>query len=170
MSAIMRNYVAGLLHNLQELQVMFCPTVNSYKRTVAGTWAPVNVTWGVDSRTCAVRAIPGNPKSTRVELRLPGADMNPYLAMAASLAAGLDGLERQLELPEAEANAYAAKDAPPLARNLREATERFERSAMARRWFGDAFVDHFAATREWEMRQAEKAVTDWEVARYLEII
>lgn len=170
MSTIMRQYIAGMVHNMQDLQVLFCPTVNSYKRTVPGTWAPVNATWGIDSRTAAVRAIPGSSKSTRVELRLSGADINPYLAMAGSLAAGLDGIERQLELPEAAANAYAVKDAPPLARNLREATERFQSSAMARRWLGDAFVDHFAATREWEMRQAEKAVTDWELARYLEII
>jgi glutamine synthetase len=170
MSAIMKHYIAGLLHNMQEFQVMYCPTVNSYKRTVPGTWAPVNATWGIDSRTCAIRAIPGSAKSTRVETRLTGADINPYLAMAASLAAGLDGVERQLELPEPAANAYAAKDAPPLARNLREATDRFQASETARRWFGDAFVDHFAATREWEMRQAEKAVTDWELARYLEII
>ncbi len=170
MSVIMKQYMAGLLHNMPELQVMYCPTVNSYKRTVVGTWAPVNATWGVDSRTCAVRAIPGSAESTRVEMRLTGADINPYLAMAASLAAGLDGIERQLELPEPATNAYAAKDAPALARNLREATDRFRASDMARRWFGDAFVDHFAATREWEMRQAEKAVTDWELARYLEII
>ncbi|MBL8174689.1 MAG: glutamine synthetase [Bryobacterales bacterium] len=170
MSATMRHYIAGLLHNMQEFQVLYCPTVNSYKRTVPGTWAPVNATWGVDSRTCAIRAIPGSAKSTRVETRLTGADINPYLAMAASLAAGLDGIERRLELPAPAANAYAAKDAPPLARNLREATERFRASATARRWFGDAFVDHYAATREWEMRLAEKAVTDWELARYLEIL
>jgi glutamine synthetase len=170
MSPAMKHYIAGLLHHMREFQVLYCPTVNSYKRTVQGTWAPVNATWGIDSRTCAVRAIPGSAKSTRVETRLSGADINPYLAMAASLASGLDGIERQLELPEPAANAYAVKDAPALARNLREATDRFRMSDTARKWFGDAFVDHFAATREWEMRQAEKAVTDWELARYMEII
>lgn len=168
--ALMRQYVAGLVHNMRELQAMFCPAVNSYKRTVPGTWAPVNATWGVDSRTCAVRAIPGGEKSARIEMRLTGADINPYLAMAASLAAGLDGIEREMEPPEPALNAYEAKNAPPLARNLREATDLFRESAVARKWFGDAFVDHYAATREWEMRQYEKAVTDWELSRYFESI
>jgi glutamine synthetase len=117
MSDLMRQYVAGLVTNLTGLAAIFCPTVNSYKRTVPGAWAPVNATWGVDNRTTAVRAIPGSPKSTRVELRLTGADINPYLAMAASLAAGLDGIERKLELPPPTVNAYAG-DAPPLPRTL----------------------------------------------------
>ncbi|MGA2594457.1 MAG: glutamine synthetase family protein [Bryobacteraceae bacterium] len=117
MSDLMRQYVAGLVTNLTGLAAIFCPTVNSYKRTVPGAWAPVNATWGVDNRTTAVRAIHGSPKSTRVELRLTGADINPYLAMAASLAAGLDGIERKLELPPPTVNAYAG-DAPPLPRTL----------------------------------------------------
>ncbi|MBI4909808.1 MAG: glutamine synthetase [Acidobacteria bacterium] len=170
MSDLMKHYIAGLVHNMSALQLMFCPTVNSYKRTVPGTWAPVNATWGVDTRTCSVRAIPGSAKGTRVELRLTGADINPYLAMAAALAAGLDGVERKLELPPAVTNAYESKDSPALARNLREATDRFRESALARHLFGDVFVDHFAATREWEARQYERAVTDWELARYLESI
>ena len=106
MSDLMRHYVAGLVANLPELTAVFCPTINSYKRTVPGAWAPVNATWGVDNRTTAVRAIPGSRKSTRVELRLTGADINPYLAMAASLAAGIDGIERQLELSPPTVNAY----------------------------------------------------------------
>lgn len=170
MSPLMCHYMAGLVHFMQELQVMYCPTVNSYKRTVAGTWAPVNATWGEDTRTCSVRAIPGSAKSTRIEMRLTGADINPYIAMAGALAAGMEGMERKLELPEPTKNAYTAHHAPTLARNLREATDRFTASAVARKWFGDAFVDHYAATREWEMRQYEKAVTDWELARYLESI
>jgi glutamine synthetase len=170
MSPIMRHYIAGLVHNMSAMQVMWCPTVNSYKRTVPGTWAPVNATWGIDSRTCAVRAIPGSEKATRVEMRLTGADMNPYLAAAASLAAGMDGVERKLALPEPVTNAYEAKQAPPLARDLGEAIERFRASEVARRWFGADFVDHYAATREWELRQYQKAVTDWELARYLESI
>lgn len=165
----MRHYVAGLVANLPSLAALVCPTVNSYKRTVPGAWAPVNATWGVDNRTTAVRAIPGGTKSARIELRLAGADINPYLAMAASLAAGLDGLERKLEPPPQTVNAYAGH-APPLPRTLAEATAAFTSSAVARDWLGQEFVEHYAATREWEVRQFDKAVTDWELARYLESI
>jgi glutamine synthetase len=169
MSALMRQYIAGLVANLPELAAVICPTINSYKRTVPGAWAPVNSTWGVDNRTTAVRAIPGGSKSTRVELRLAGADINPYLAMAASLAAGLDGIERKLELPPPTTNAYAG-DATPLPRTLAAATKLFRDSKMARCWLGDEFVGHYAGTREWEVRQFDKAVTDWELARYFESI
>jgi glutamine synthetase len=169
MSDTMRQYVAGLVANMQELSAVFCPTINSYKRTVPGAWAPVSSTWGVDNRTTAVRAIPGHKKSTRVELRLTGADINPYLAMAASLAAGLDGIEHKLELPPPTVKGYAG-DAPPLPRTLAEATALFRQSRVAREWLGEEFVDHFASTREWEVRQYEKAVTDWELSRYLESV
>jgi glutamine synthetase len=169
MSALMRHYIAGLVANLPDLAAVICPTVNSYKRTVPGAWAPINATWGVDNRTTAVRAIPGGAKSTRIELRLAGADINPYLAMAASLAAGLDGIERKLEPPAPTVNAYAG-DATPLPRSLAAATKLFRESRMARAWLGDEFVDHYAATREWEVRQFEKAVTDWELARYFESV
>ena len=117
----MRQYIAGLTTFIPELMAMIAPTVNSYKRTVPGTWAPVNASWGEDNRTTAVRSIPGSAKSTRIELRLPGADMNPYLAMAASVAAGLEGMERKLEPPPAAANAYADADSKPLPRDLGEA-------------------------------------------------
>jgi len=169
MSDLMRRYVAGLVTNMPELSAIFCPTINSYKRTVPGAWAPVNATWGVDNRTTAVRAIPGLGKSTRVELRLTGADINPYLAMAASLAAGLDGIERKLELPPPTVNAYSG-DAPALPRTLADATRLFRQSRVAHEWLGDQFVDHYAGTREWEVRQYEKAVTDWELARYFESV
>jgi glutamine synthetase len=169
MSALMKHYIAGLVANLPELAAVICPTINSYKRTVPGAWAPINATWGVDNRTTAIRAIPGSSKSTRVELRLSGADINPYLAMAASLAAGLDGIERKLELPPPTVNAYAG-DAAPLPRTLAAATKLFRESKMARCWLGDEFVDHYASTREWEVRQFEKAVTDWELARYFESV
>src|SRR6266436_3635251 len=119
MSPLMEKYIAGLVTNLPDLTAIFCPTINSYKRTVPGAWAPVNATWGIDNRTTAVRAISGGEKS-RVELRLTGADINPYLAIAASLAAGLDGVERELPLPPPTVNAYTG-DAPPLPRTLAEA-------------------------------------------------
>ena len=169
MSPLMQQYIAGLVANLPELAAIFCPTINSYKRTVPGAWAPINATWGVDNRTTAIRAIPGGAKSTRVELRLTGADINPYLAIAASLAAGLDGIERELPLPAATVNAYTG-EAPPLPRTLSEATTLFRQSQVARRWLGDDFVEHYAGTRDWESRQFEKAVTDWELARYFESI
>jgi glutamine synthetase len=169
MSEPMRQYIAGLVMNMQELSAIFCPTINSYKRIVPGAWAPVNATWGVDNRTTAVRAIPSRGKSARVELRLTGADINPYLAMAASLAAGLDGIERKLELPPPTVNAYAG-DAPALPRTLADATRLFRESRVAREWLGEEFVEHYASTREWEVRQYEKAVTDWELARYFESV
>src|SRR5580658_2587047 len=169
MSELMRQYIAGQVTNMPGLTAIFCPTINSYKRTVPGAWAPVNATWGVDNRTTAVRAIPGGKKSTRVELRITGADINPYLAMAASLAAGLDGIERKLELAPPTVNAYSG-DAPRLPRTLGEATGMFRESRLAREWLGEEFVEHYASTREWEVRQNEKAVTDWELARYFESV
>src|SRR5581483_11845603 len=119
----MRHYIAGLIQNLPDLAAMVCPTINSYKRTVPGTWAPINASWGIDNRTTAVRAIPGRKKSARIELRLAGADINPYLAMSASVAAGLDGVARKSEPPEPSVNAYA-QGGGPLPRTLAEATSR----------------------------------------------
>jgi glutamine synthetase len=149
---------------------MIAPTINSYKRTVPGTWAPVNSTWAEDNRTTAVRSIAGNPKSTRVELRLSGADMNPYLAMAASVAAGLEGIAQQMEPPAPTINAYTAPEAPALPLSLDQAAVALRSSVMAREWFGDEFVEHYAGTRDWEVRQYQRAVTDWELARYFEAI
>jgi len=169
MSHLMRHYMAGQLSLMGEFAVMFCPTVNSYKRTVPGTWAPVNVTWGLDNRTTALRAICASAKSTRIEHRLPGADANPYLSLAASLASGFHGIERGLELPAPATNAYQT-EAPALPRSLEEATALFRASAAAREIFGEEFVDHYAATRDWEVRQFRRAVTDWELERYFEII
>lgn len=169
LSALMRQFMAGQLAMMRELAVMFCPTVNSYKRTVPGTWAPTNVTWGVDNRTTALRAIASGPKSTRIEHRLPGADANPYLSLAASLASGLYGIENRLELSGATGNAYESQ-APALPASLEEATELFRSSASARQVFGDELVEHYAATRDWEARQYRRAVTDWELERYFEII
>ncbi len=162
-------YIAGLVEFLPELMALFCPTVNSYKRTVPGAWAPVNATWGIDNRTTAVRALPSTGKSARIELRLTGADINPYLAMAASLAAGLEGIKLGLKPWPPVVDGYNS-GAKALPRSLAQATRLLKASEMARDWLGDAFVDHYAATREWEVRQFEKAVTDWELARYLESI
>jgi glutamine synthetase len=168
-SDLMRQFMAGQLALMREFAVMFLPTVNSYKRTVPGTWAPTNVTWGIDNRTTALRAISTGSKATRVEHRLPGADSNPYLALAASLASGLYGIDKKLALDAPTANAYASQ-APPLPRTLEEAAALFRSSEAAHELFGADFVDHYAATREWEVREFQRAVTDWELARYFEII
>lgn len=168
-SPVMTRYIGGLCAFLPELMAMIGPTVNSYKRTVPGLWAPVNASWGIDNRTTAIRSIPGSATSTRIELRLAAADMNPYLAMAASIAAGLEGVTRALEPPAPATNAYDT-NAAPLPRDLGEATDRFNASSVARNWFGDEFVDHYVCTRTWEMRQYQRAVTDWELARYFESV
>jgi glutamine synthetase len=172
MSPMMRSWLAGVLALLPELLVMFAPTVNSYKRLVDGFWAPTRPTWGIDNRTVAARVIPGSASSTRLELRVPGSDVNPYLAVAACMAAGLWGVERGLELgrPATVGSGYDDESAERLPRNLLDATRRFAGSRAARDLLGDGFVDHFAATREWEWRQYQDAVTDWELRRYFEII
>jgi glutamine synthetase len=172
MSRTFKSYLAGLMRALPDLLPFFAPTVNSYKRLVEGYWAPTRVTWGVDNRTVAFRVIPGSAKSTRLEIRVGGADINPYLAMAASVSAGLWGIEQGLSLdePPVAGSGYAAEGAVRLPRTLQEATEKLARSALARELMGAEFVDHFARTREWEWRQAQLAVTDWELKRYFEII
>jgi glutamine synthetase len=171
MSTLMQQYMAGQLALMPEYAVMLEPTVNSYKRTAPSTlsWAPANVTWGLDNRTAALRAIVTGPKATRVEHRLPGADANPYLAIAASLASGLYGVQHKLKLPAPVANAYTT-EAPALPRTLKEANEAFSKSRFARDWFGEEFVNFYSMTRDWEVRQFERAVTNWEMERYFESI
>ncbi len=171
-SKLFESYLQGQVSSLLGMAPMFWPTVNSYKRLVDGFWAPVKPTWGVDNRTASFRVIGGSPKATRLETRCPGADMNPYLAVAAVLAAGLDGIEKKMKLtakPITGTN-KGAENIARAPRTLIETTRIFRDSEVARDWFGDDFVDHFAATREWEWRQWLDAVTDWELKRYLEII
>ncbi|MFN9030743.1 MAG: glutamine synthetase family protein [Betaproteobacteria bacterium] len=172
MSPLFESYLAGQVALLMEFAPMFWPTVNSYKRLVDGFWAPVKPTWGIDNRTASFRVIPGSPKSTRLETRCPGSDVNPYLAMAALLAAGLHGVEKQLKLttPPIRGTNVGSDNIARAPRSLKETTEIFKRSTLARDWFGDDFVDHFAATREWEWRRWQDAVTDWERMRYFEIV
>ncbi len=171
-SVLMENYIAGQLHCLPHILPLFAPTVNSYKRLVEGAWAPTTLTWAIDNRTTALRALPGSDYSTRLETRVVGSDSNPYLAMAACLAAGLYGIRKKLKLKVAATvgSGYANKTNGILPANLWEATQAMKQSALAKELFGSAFVDHFTATREWEWRQFSKAVTDWELQRYLEII
>jgi glutamine synthetase len=172
MSKLFESYLAGQLQALMQFAPMFWPTVNSYKRLVDGFWAPVKPTWGLDNRTASFRVIAGSPKATRLETRCPGADINPYLASAAVIAAGLHGVEKGLKLttPPITGTNQGAENIPRAPRSLIETTRIFQGSDIARDWFGDLFVDHFAATREWEWRQWQDAVTDWELKRYFEII
>lgn len=167
-----RHYLAGLLNLMPAATVFFCPTINSYKRAVPGVWSPINVGWGVENRTTAVRAIPGNSsRATRLECRLPGADANPHLALAVSLAAGLYGITEHLEPPDAvTGNAYEEESLPSLPSSLDHATRALNSSDVLRDLLGSTFVDHYVMTRDYEVRRYEKAVTDWELRRYFEVI
>ncbi|NRA34019.1 MAG: glutamine synthetase [Polyangiaceae bacterium] len=171
MSKTMRHYLAGQMALMQDLTAVYSPTINSYKRYAPGLWAPLVTSWGVDNRTCALRVVaPDEPSSLRIENRQTAADINPYLAMAASLGAGLYGIEKQLELSDMT-QGDAGTDGPgKLPNTLKEATARFRKSRPVRQVLGNAFVDHYAATREWEVREYEKAVTDWELRRYFETV
>ena len=171
MSKLFESYVAGQVACMMDFGPMIWPTINSYKRLVDGFWAPVKPTWGMDNRTASFRVIAGSSKATRLETRCPGADVNPYLAMAAVIAAGLDGIEKGLKLGEPISGTNGgAEHIARAPRTLIETTRIFEKSAIARDWLGDGFVDHFAATRDWEWRQWLDGVTDWELKRYFEII
>lgn len=173
MSGTMRHFLAGQVRYLPELLALVCSTINSYRRLVPGLWAPTTSTWGVENRTTAIRVIPGGPKGQRCEYRVAPADANPYLAAAAALASGLRGIEERLELPPAiEGNAYTDPAAAerPLPATLSESATALRQSALAREAFGSAFVEHYAATRDWEVRQFRQSVSDWDRARYFEII
>ncbi|WP_406829032.1 glutamine synthetase family protein [Microbulbifer sp. ARAS458-1] len=173
MSDIQRHFLAGQQRLMPELLCMVAPTINSYRRMIPGFWAPTDATWGVENRTAALRVIPGSDKSQRQEYRLGAADANPYLALAVALGSGLYGIEQGWEPGEAvEGNAYEAEHPGELAlpRTLWDAAQRLKQSKAARDLFGDAFVEHFAASREWEEREYRKHIGDWELQRYFEII
>lgn len=173
MSVVQEHFIAGVQQFLPEFMSMYGQTVNSYSRLVPGYWAPLDATWGVENRTTALRLIPGTEKSQRVEVRIGSADANPYIALAAALGAGLYGIEHKLKLqPIVTGNAYTQQfpDHLKLPSSLWDAAQRLRASAVGRELFGDAFVEHFVATREWEERQFRRHVTDWELKRYFEII
>jgi glutamine synthetase len=171
-SELMKSYIAGQLKCLPEIMPMYAPTVNSYKRLTEGAWAPTTVTWAYDNRTTALRVLNKDMISTRLETRVPGSDINPYLAMAAALASGLYGIKNKLKLdvPETIGNGYKISENGKLPSSLFESTQKMKNSAIARELFGEGFVGHFIATREWEWKQFSKEVTNWELKRYLEII
>ena len=172
MSDLLKHYLAGQLHCLPHILPMYAPTINSYKRLVEGAWAPTTVTWGLDNRTTAIRILHPSEKYTRLETRIPGSDSNPYLAMAAALASGLYGIKHQLPLTieATSGNGYQDKRHGVLSANLYEATQAMRSSPIANELFGAKFTEHFTQTRLWEWKQYTKAVTDWELKRYFEII
>lgn len=172
MSKTMKQYVAGQLFLIPQLLPLFAPTINSYKRLVEGAWAPTTLTWGMDNRTVALRVLSGGKTSCRLETRVIGSDVNPYLAMAGALAAGLYGIKNKLQLKQAPSsgNGYQDQSNGRLPATLDEATKMMKQSVAAKEMLGESFVDHFTRTREWEWRQHLKTVTDWELKRYFEII
>jgi len=178
MSRLQRQVVGGVVELLPELLALLAPTINSYTRLVRGAWAPTAATWGVENRTAALRVIgdgSGSGAAQRLECRVPGADANPYLVAAAMAVAALEGVARDLSPPPAVlGNAYEVEEDLPEARrfagNLRDAADRLAGSAAARRWLGDAFVDHFVMSRRWECREYERQLNSWQLERYFEII
>lgn len=166
-SKVMEHFLAGQLACLADFSLLLAPTVNSYKRYVPGSFAPTAIAWGRDNRTCALRVV-GHGPSLRFENRVPGGDVNPYLAVAALIAAGLHGVEQQLELePEFTGNAYAS-DAPRVPATLRDAVDAFERSEVAAQAFGKDVVRHYTHAGRVELTAFDAAVTDWERRRGFE--
>jgi glutamine synthetase len=169
MSKKMRSYLAGLIAHAAETTVFLAPNVNSYKRFVAGTFAPTRTIWSTDNRTAGFRLVGEDSASVRVECRIGGADLNPYLGFAAQLAAGIAGIEAGLELgPEFRGDAYQGGALPEIPTTLRAATEALDGSAMLRAAFGDAVIDHYVHAARWEQAEFDRSVTDWERARGFE--
>src|SRR3954468_10883653 len=161
------SFVAGVLASMADFTLLFAPNVNSYKRFADGSFAPTAIAWGEDNRTCAVRLV-GHGPSARMENRVPGGDVNPYLALAAMLAGGRYGIEQELELePELKGNAYHS-DKPHVPHTLREARDAWASSELARASFGDDVVAHYTNMADVELKAFEAAVTDWELARSFE--
>jgi glutamine synthetase len=163
--------VGGQLACMREMTALVSPTINAYKRYVPGVWAPLTATWGIENRTTALRVVGAGTKAARVEVRQAAADINPYIAMAATLGAGLYGIENAID-PGAPITGDAGdgEERDRLPRTLAEATALLAESQKMRKILGEGFVDHYVRTRQWEVRQYERAVTDWELARYFESI
>ena len=160
--------IGGVLEHLPAASLLLNPTINSYKRLVPGYFAPTNVSWGLENRSCAVRAIrPERPELCRLECRRPGADANPYLALAAITASAADGLRRQASPPEpVTGDAYARDDLEALPSSLESALAAFEADPVLREALGEKFSDYYATSRRWELKAFQNAVTDWELSRY----
>ena len=169
MSALMRSYLAGQLHHSSEITYFLAPYINSYKRFMAGTFAPTKAIWSMDNRTAGYRVCGANTKAVRVECRVGGADLNPYLAMAALIAAGIDGIENEREL-EAEfvGNAYGGGGVREIPSTLRDASAALDGSTMLRDAFGNDVIDHYVHAAHWEQFEYDRRVTDWEIQRGFE--
>ncbi|NLS19482.1 glutamine synthetase [Rhizobium sp. P40RR-XXII] len=169
MSPMMTHYVAGLLTHASEITYFLAPYINSYKRFMAGTFAPTKAIWSKDNRTAGYRLCGEDTKSIRIECRVGGSDLNPYLAFAALIAAGIAGIENKLEL-EAPfvGDAYGAREVREIPRTLRDAATALTTSKMLRTAFGDDVIDHYTRAAEWEQEEYDRRVTDWEVARGFE--
>ena len=169
MSDTMRAFMAGLIAHAADCTWFWAPYVNSYKRFARGTFAPTKTAWSVDNRTAGFRLCGGGTRGVRVECRIPGSDMNPYLAQAALLAAGLKGIAEGLTLdPPATGDMYDNAAVPEIPHTLRDATETLRRSALLREAMGDAVIDHYTRCAEWEQEEFDRVVTDWEIARGFE--
>jgi len=169
MSDLLRHYMAGLIKYAPDLTYFMAPYVNSYKRFQKGTFAPTGTVWSIDNRTAGFRLCGEGSVAIRVECRIGGSDLNPYLAMATQLAAGLAGIEEELELPDPlTGDAYADTSGKQLPDNLRDATAMLKSSTMLRAAFGDAVVDHYCRCAQWEQEEFDKVVTDYEIARGFE--
>jgi glutamine synthetase len=164
---LFEQFIAGVLATLAELTLLYAPNINSYKRFAPGSFAPTSVAWGHDNRTCALRVV-GRGAGMRVENRLPGGDVNPYLAEAAMLAGGLHGITQGLELEEAFVGSAYDSDKPKVPTTLRAARDLFDASAIAREAFGDDVVDHYVHAADIELEAFERTVTDWERVRGFE--
>jgi len=169
MSELMRHYIAGLLHNSSAVTYFLAPYINSYKRFRPGTFAPTKAIWSRDNRTAGYRLCGEASKAIRIECRVGGSDLNPYLALAAQIAAGLDGIENKRELPPPfVGDAYGASDVPEIPGTLRAAAAAMEGSQMLRSAFGEDVIDHYCRAASWEIEEYDNRVTDWEVARGFE--
>ncbi len=169
MSTTMQHFVAGQLKYAADFTVLLAPYINSYKRFVKGSFAPTKIAWSVDNRTAGFRLCGESTKGIRIECRIPGADINPYLAQAALMAAGLKGIEEQAELqPPVSGDVYNDDSMPEIPSTLLQATSALNQSAFMRKAFGDDVVDHYVRCAEWEQEQFDRAVTQWEIARGFE--
>ncbi len=169
MSQLMKHYIAGQLAYAREMTVFLAPYVNSYKRFTIGMFAPTKAVWSADNRTAGFRVCGAHSKAIRVECRIPGSDVNPYLVCAALLAAGIAGIEQKLALePEMKGDMYAAGGVREIPKNLREAADLLKGSAMFRAAFGDDVVDHYHHAAQWEISEADRVVTDYEIQRLME--
>jgi glutamine synthetase len=168
-SELMDHYMAGLIKYAADYTYFMAPYINSYKRFAKGSFAPTKIIWSVDNRTAAYRLCGADSKAIRVECRIPGSDMNPYLAQAAMLAAGIKGIEEKLELPSAfSGDAYEDTTSAHIPRNLRDAKDALNGSDMLRAAMGDDVIDHYTRAAQWEQEEFDRTVTDWEIARGFE--